>query len=159
MGQQVIPILKYTQPILQEMVNQVVATSADLSARANGTIVVVTANPEPFLHPNAHNQGGAWPHLPSRETTPAAAFIAYQATSSLPHSVYINALKTMTRAIQQVAVQQGQSSFNDLLYPNYALPDTPLALLYGPNLPRLNQIARRYDPTGVMKLAGGFKLG
>ena len=159
MGQQVIPILKYTQPILQEMVNQVVATGAALSNRVNDSLVVVTVSPEPFLNPNAQSKGGAWPHLPSRQTTPAAAFIAYQASTSVPHSVFIDALKTMSRNIQRVAVQEGQSRWDDLLYPNYALPDTPLSLLYGSNLPRLNQIARRYDPRGVMKLAGGFKLG
>lgn len=159
MGQQVLPILKYTQPILQEMINQVIATGAALNALANGTLVVVTVSPEPFLHPNAHSRGGAFPHLPSRETTPAAAFIAYQATTTVPHSVFIDALKTMSRNIRRTAVQVGQSRWDDLLYPNYALPDTPISLIYGTNLERLNQIARQYDPRGVMKLAGGFKLG
>ena len=159
MGQQVIPILKYTTPILEEMINQVVATGAALNSIVNDSVVIVNVSPEPFLHPNARNKGGAFPHLPSRETTPAAAFIAYQATSKVPHSVFIDALKTMSRNIQQKAVEEGQSSWGDVLYPNYALSDTPLPLIYGSNLPRLNWIARKYDPTGVMKLTGGFKLG
>jgi hypothetical protein len=41
---------------------------------------------------------------------------------------------------------------------NYALAETPLELLYGPNLPSLHATKQKWDPQNVMGLAGGFKL-
>ena len=47
---------------------------------------------------------------------------------------------------------------DDILYPNYALPDTPLELMYGDNVPRLRELAAKFDPGKVMSLTGGFRL-
>ena len=52
-------------------------------------------------------------------------------------------------------MEEGQSRWDDILYPNYALTDTPLDLLYGSNVDRLQELARRYDPDGIMTLTGG----
>lgn len=45
-----------------------------------------------------------------------------------------------------------------LWYRNYALPDTPIANIYGTNLPRLREIRSKVDPTNVMYRAGGYKI-
>lgn len=66
-------------------------------------------------------------------------------------------MRTMSQNVQAKAVEVGQSRWDDVLYPNYALPDTPLEAMYGNNVPVLNRISRRYDPQRVMKLTGGFK--
>lgn len=66
-------------------------------------------------------------------------------------------LKQLTKSIQARAVTEGESRWDDVLYPNYALIDTPLELLYGSNVQRLRTLAERYDPTGLMSgLTGGF---
>ncbi|KAI6120590.1 hypothetical protein EDD16DRAFT_1518683 [Pisolithus croceorrhizus] len=43
-------------------------------------------------------------------------------------------------------------------YPNYAIFDTPLELIYGDNLPRLRSLQRQVDPEHVMGLTGGFRF-
>lgn len=53
----------------------------------------------------------------------------------------------------------GQSSVGTAAaYPNYAMYDTPVELLYGDNVPRLQAIKATVDPFDIMGLAGGFKL-
>lgn len=55
-------------------------------------------------------------------------------------------------------MDEGLSAWDDILYPNYALADSPLELVYGENVPRLRKIAAKYDPYKVMTLTGGFKF-
>ncbi|KAJ6484530.1 hypothetical protein DFH09DRAFT_949289, partial [Mycena vulgaris] len=43
-------------------------------------------------------------------------------------------------------------------YTKYAKYDTPLADIYGANLPTLESIKAAVDPQNVMGLAGGFKF-
>ena len=63
----------------------------------------------------------------------------------------------MTDSIQARAVEEGQSRWDAVLYPNYALIDTPLELLYGSNVQRLRDLAAKYDPIGLMSgFTGGF---
>lgn len=43
-------------------------------------------------------------------------------------------------------------------YPNYSVWKNTANDIYGSALPELLKLQGKYDPTGVMKLAGGFKL-
>lgn len=43
-------------------------------------------------------------------------------------------------------------------YPNGGHWRSTPAEIYGSALPRLRQLSRKYDPTGLMKRAGGFKF-
>lgn len=72
--------------------------------------------------------------------------------------VFVEEAKKFSHIIQAQAVEEGISQWDDILYPNYALSDTPLELLYGENLPRLRQLATKYDPDKVMTLTGGFRF-
>ncbi|TDL24025.1 FAD-binding domain-containing protein [Rickenella mellea] len=156
----VIPIVNYTVPVLTEIVNQVVTTGTSLTEKFSGLPVVVSLTVEPFTNPFAHSRGGAYPHPSSRQVTPSSPWIAVQANfDEERQSIMIDGIKTMSKAIQAKAVEVGQSRWDDLLYPNYALADTPLNLMYGDNVARLNNIAKKVDPHGVMKLSGGFKFG
>ncbi len=153
---------------------------------------MVSVGAEPFLKPNSHDRGGAYPHSPARQITPASPFIGFQTDPTLPagdvarschpllfslslslsnvassiiavqaarRAPLVTALKQFTHAIQASAVSQGQSRWDDVLYPNYALSDTPLPLLFGSdNVPRLQALAKKYDPQRVMRLTGGFSL-
>lgn len=67
-------------------------------------------------------------------------------------------IKNYSRTIQSKAVELGVSLWDDPLYPNYSLGDTPLELLYGDNVPRLKEIAAKYDPEKVMTLTNGFHV-
>ena len=74
------------------------------------------------------------------------------------HAIFVEELKDFSRLIQAKAVEEGVSKWDDILYPNYALPDTPLELVYGENVPYLKELAEKYDPKGVMTLTGGFRF-
>ena len=71
---------------------------------------------------------------------------------------FVAALKDFAGKIQAKAVSENVSRYDDIRYPNYALYDTPLGLLYGGNVPRLKEIAEEYDPNKVMLLTGGFRF-
>ncbi|TDL24026.1 FAD-binding domain-containing protein [Rickenella mellea] len=155
-----IPIVKYTVPILKEMVNQVLTLGASLTEKLSGSVVIVTCSAEPYIAPFAHSKGGAYPHPPTRQVTPASPWIGVQVSNDPSQQTIINnAIKQMSHAVQAKAVEEGQSRWDDLLYPNYASADTPLESMYGENLPRLHEIAKKVDPRSVMRLAGGFKFG
>ncbi|KAH8109499.1 FAD-binding domain-containing protein [Phellopilus nigrolimitatus] len=162
-AQHVIPVEQYTLSLLDEMVTQVIAFGARLTEQNNGSKVIVSVSPEPFLKPFSHSRGGAYPHSSSRQVTPASPFIAYQTDPDLPlasqaarHASFASEIKQFSYTIQARAVLEGLSRWDDILYPNYALADTPLELLYGSNLERCKMLAARYDPEKIMSLAGGF---
>ncbi|TDL17551.1 FAD-binding domain-containing protein [Rickenella mellea] len=155
----VVPIVKYTVPILEEIVAQVTSIGKALSARFNGSTVAVAFTAEPFTNPFAHSLGGAYPHPPSRQVTPANPGVAVQASAgAAAEPVILQAVKDLSRNVQARAIKEGQSKSDDLLYPNYALSDTPLELMYGSNVARLRSIAEKVDPQNVMGLTGGFKF-
>ena len=58
------------------------------------------------------------------------------------------------------AISEGQDvgGANQIIYSNYALPNTPLANLFGDNLDRLMGIRAEYDPGNIMGLTGGFRF-
>lgn len=137
---------------------------ASIPANSNSTLIVSLA-PEPFYNAFSHSRGGAYPHPPSRQVTPLSSFIAYTAGSGLSldaqvarQASFVAEIKRLTQAVQAKAVSLGLSRWDDILYPNYALSDTPLELMYGSNVPRLRQIRSRYDPERVMTLTGGFRF-
>ena len=73
------------------------------------------------------------------------------------HTKFISELKSLAALIQAKAVEEGQSRWDDIIYPNYALTDTPLELVYGQNVRQLKKIAAKYDPDRVMTLTGGLR--
>ena len=68
------------------------------------------------------------------------------------------AIRQSADALRAAAVKDGQDVEHAAVYPNFALFDTPLADMYGQNLPRLQALARTFDQNNVMSLAGGFKF-
>lgn len=156
-----VPITRYTIPVLDAMLAQVLNATAFLlshpSTLPNSTIQVSFAA-EPFLNVNTHSRGGAWPHTPSRPTTPSAPQILVSLNSGLSQELIEDVMRGMCAAVQAVAVEEGVSEAGDVVYPNYALAGTPLELVYGENVGVLRAVAGRYDPGGVMRLTGGFKF-
>ncbi|KAK7452778.1 hypothetical protein VKT23_012181 [Stygiomarasmius scandens] len=153
--QHVVPIVHYTVPILQAMKTGVDATFAQ--AMADGrSVSSVGMNCELFIHPFAHSVDSAYPHPQSRQVTPGNPLIFYSDLSDADY--FSEAVFNLSQAVGAVAIGVGESLANDIRYPNYALPDTPLELIYGENLGRLRAIKRGVDPTDVMGLSGGFKI-
>jgi FAD/FMN-containing dehydrogenase len=72
---------------------------------------------------------------------------------------YLDAItETAARLRNLVAKEQGLQYGKSPRYTNYAVYNTPLTEVYGENLPILKKLKRKYDPEGVMDLAGGWKF-
>ncbi|KAL5476864.1 hypothetical protein ACEPAI_3050 [Sanghuangporus weigelae] len=155
-AQHVVPIVHYTVPILEEIKQQVNTLASRLSAENNGTPIVVRIAPEPFFSSFAHSRGGAYPHPPGRQVNPTATSLAYSIDASTPladkialQSKFASEVRILASLIQAKAVEEGQSLWDDILYDNYALTDSPLELIYSENVPKLREIAAKYDPEKV----------
>jgi len=105
------------------------------------------------------SQGGAYPHVAS--STPLMP-LDIQFSWELPpdDDAFIAGLKSATNATLQAALNDNQNvgGSNQILYPNYALGDTPVEQMYGNNVPRLQSIRKAWDPNNIMYLTGGFKF-
>ncbi|THU86891.1 hypothetical protein K435DRAFT_682719 [Dendrothele bispora CBS 962.96] len=111
---------------------------------------------EPFNMPFAHSTDSAYPHPSNRQVTPSTPTLFY--VNPEDDTYFENALRRLVNAVQTVAVNEGESSWDNLYCPNYALADTPLVQMYGSNVDRLRKIRERVDPDNIMLLTGGFKF-
>lgn len=150
-----IPILKYTLPILNEIQTQIDLTYSQ-AVKDNRSVIAVLLGVEPFLDAFGHSTPSAYPHPASRQVTPCNPWITFSDVADAQY--FHDALWNMSNTIQAFAIQQGQSLADDIHYPNYALGDTPLELLYGDNLQKLREIKAAADPQNVMGLTGGYKF-
>ncbi|KAF9518739.1 hypothetical protein BS47DRAFT_1358611 [Hydnum rufescens UP504] len=88
--------------------------------------------------------------------TPLLLFFAWP--NATEDAAGFSAIKMATTAITQAVINDGQDLSDTVLYPNYALGDTPLESLYGANVPILKSLRFKYDPTGIFLNTGGFKF-
>ncbi|CAA7271051.1 unnamed protein product [Cyclocybe aegerita] len=151
----VVPIVQYTLPIIDEIQRQINITYQE-AVDDNRSVIAVLLGVEPFLGAFNYETRSAYPHSPDRQVTPCNPWITF---SDNADADYFHALlRKMSDAIQAFAVAQGQSRWDDIHYPNYALADTPLNLLYGSNVPQLKRLRRAVDPKNIMGLTGGYKF-
>lgn len=120
-------------------------------------------NVEPFLrnHLTHNTLPSAWP--PESARNPAVAVdpmnIFFEWENPAYDGDYLTAItETATRLRNLVGEEQGLMYEKSPRYNNYAVYDTPLDEIYGENLPVLKKLKRKYDPEGVMDLAGGWKF-
>jgi len=120
-------------------------------------------NVEPFLDDYlSHNElPSAYPpdsaRNPAVATSPMNIFFEWE--NPAYDADYLAAItETAARLRNLVANEQGALYENSPRYENYAVYDTPLASIYGENLPVLQRLKEKYDPKGVMNLADGWKL-
>jgi hypothetical protein len=114
---------------------------------------------EPFLPTLfTHNTTpSAYPPNRTQGLFPINIYYAWLSPES--DQVVYDAIRTSARTLQAHAIDGSDSDVaSALVYPNYAIFDTPLIDLYDTNLPRLQAINQAVDPGNVMGLAGGFKL-
>jgi hypothetical protein len=69
-----------------------------------------------------------------------------------------SAIRESADSLRAAAQKDGQDVEHAVVYPNYALFDTPLQDMYGQNVPTLQALRQAIDPEDVMGLAGGFKF-
>jgi len=115
---------------------------------------------EPFLSTFLdQSQGGAYPHPPSSNPL-FPLLMAFFWDLPADDEVFIDEIKSTYERILQLALDDGQDlgGSKQIIYPNYALEETPLSQIYGDNFVKLQSIRKSWDPNNVMYLAGGFKL-
>ena len=117
------------------------------------SVFFVSYDVEPFL-----------PSLFSHNTTPSA-YPPDRTQGLFPLNIYYAWLSPESDQTVEAAIRTSAQTLQSesqvaagVVYPNYAIFDTPLVKLYGANLPRLQAIKEAVDPENVMGLAGGFKL-
>ncbi|KAK7448815.1 hypothetical protein VKT23_013545 [Stygiomarasmius scandens] len=105
-----------------------------------------------------HNTSpSAWP--PTRDTAYMPQFIYYAWLSESEDQDFYDAIRQSSEQIARVAIQEGQQGVETAPpYPNYAIFDTPVELMYGDSLPRMRNVKARVDPNNVMGLCGGIKI-
>ncbi|KIJ99511.1 hypothetical protein K443DRAFT_102120 [Laccaria amethystina LaAM-08-1] len=149
------PISKFPLPIITEIQQQVNATYQQ-ALISNRSVLAVQASLEPFLGAFDFETPSAYPHPPSQNATHCTTFVAFSDLADTEY--FLGALRDLSDAVQGFAVEQGESRWDGIRSPNFALGDTPLELLYGENVPKLRRIARKVDPEDIMGLTGGFKF-
>ena len=103
-----------------------------------------------------HGLPSAYPFDRSQNYLPVNIFFTWGQPSQ--DAYFIKSMKQLSSTIQAEAIREGQRIQNAPWYPNYALYSDDISHFYGPNVPRLQAIKRKYDPNNVMGLTGGFKI-
>ncbi|EST04759.1 FAD linked oxidase, N-terminal [Kalmanozyma brasiliensis GHG001] len=141
------------QKYSKELLDLIIAESKKYGAIAPlRSATLISYDVEPFLPYSQYAKDAAWPH--NTNALPLNLYFAW--TNPLEDTFWQNAMKTSAAKITALARQQGQNLDDQYLYPNYALRDTPLSSLYGPNLARLQAIKKANDPQDVMGLTTYF---
>lgn len=117
----------------------------------------ISATFEPFASNFlSHGSGSAYPPDRSQALFPSVVTYSWS-NASLDHIV-AHALRKVADAVHTVALVDGQNISHAAVYPNNALPNTPLEDIYRENVPKLRRVKAEVDPEDVMALAGGFKI-
>ncbi|KAF4610652.1 hypothetical protein D9613_006783 [Agrocybe pediades] len=151
-----VSLIDLSPNILDVILNETVYWGQQLSLKSG---IFISYDVEPFL-PNlySHNPDTtAFPPVRSLGLLPLNIYFAW--TISAFDNDFYDAAKASAKAIYDAAIAEGQTSaIGAPIYPNYAIFDTPLSNIYGDNVPALQALKARVDPSNVMGLAGGFKF-
>ena len=114
---------------------------------------------EPFLSSIfSHAPEGSSAYPPSRAQGLLPLNIYYAYTDAGQDETFWDAARQSAAQLTAVAVGEGQDVADATLYGNYAIFDTPLERVFGSNVDALKALKAKYDPEGVMALAGGWKF-
>ncbi|EPQ26170.1 uncharacterized protein PFL1_06377 [Pseudozyma flocculosa PF-1] len=140
---------RYSKPLLDQIQNQTLFWGKKGLLRSQ---TLVSYDIEPFLSFKDKTKDAAWPH--SNDALPLNLYAAWD--NPADDAFWHSAMKESARVLADQARAEGQKVDDLWLYPNYLIADTPVEKIFGPNLGRLRQVKRKYDPNGVMRLAGYF---
>ena len=114
---------------------------------------------EPFLSSIfTHGTVSASAYPPTRVQGLLPLNIYYAYTDAGQDETFWDAARQSAAQLTAVAVGEGQDVADATLYGNYAIFDTPLERIFGDNVDALKALKAKYDPEGVMALAGGWKF-
>jgi hypothetical protein len=102
--------------------------------------------------------GGAYPHDSNngRPFLPTNLYVAW--LNPAEDTFWRNEIKKSAAYLLSVAAGEDPTVVPQIRYPNYAMADTPVAELYGDNVPALQALRKQIDPDRVMDLTGGFRV-
>ena len=89
---------------------------------------------------------------------PNPLLIFFSWTNSLYDDEFVAAVEESANRLSTIAQAEGLLTQPLALYGNNVDFRTPLADIYGDNLPHLQALKAEIDPTNIMGLAGGFKF-
>ena len=106
-----------------------------------------------------HSPNSAYsPHVSSTSVFP----ICIVSTWNLPSDdhIFLKVMQSIADTLLETMIDDGQyeKDTKQILYPNFALETTPVSLIYGSNLSRLQSIRQAWDQENVMYLTGGWKI-
>jgi Berberine and berberine like len=153
-------VLVWTRELVQ-FVGEMAAEYSRKAGEQSNSIKFVTGNIEPFgQQAYAFSRGSAWRH------DIAAAYNTFNGVFLWSDPEDDEIARKLTEeyhtAIQEKAVELSVSKRQggpDMFYPpNYSMGITTSSAIYGPNMPRLQEIRKRVDPDNLVSLTGGFKI-
>lgn len=135
----------YSLPLLQTIANQ----SVYWGTRPFRSATFISYDVEPFLPDwaDGNAKDAAWPH--ANGPLPLNLYFAW--LNPADDQFYRQAAIESARLITEQANAEGQNLDQFVLYPNYALDNTPPAQVFGDSLDRLAQLKQRFDPNDVMR--------
>lgn len=117
--------------------------------------ILLSYDVEPFKGYGKYATDSAFPHANS--PLPLNLYFSWQLSAE--DAYWRGVMQQSINHLTEVAKAEGIYSDDLYAYPNYALDTYTGEQLYGPtNAARLRAIQTKYDPQGVMKLAGGFSF-
>ncbi|KAJ7764427.1 FAD-binding domain-containing protein [Mycena metata] len=150
-------LLEYSPTMIDAIFNETIFWGTQLALAG---LISMSYDIEPFL-PSIYTHSTSPSAFPPRDANPPGYLplnLHFAWTPSTSDDLMHAALRQSAAHLTQVAMNEGQAIVDAPLYTNYALYDTALERIYGPNLPRLRRIKKEVDPGNVMGLAGGFKF-
>ncbi|KAH7904380.1 FAD-binding domain-containing protein [Hygrophoropsis aurantiaca] len=150
-----VSVLNYPIALIDAIVNETVFYGTTLGL---ATGVFISYDIEPFL-PTLFDHSStpsAYPPSRTQGLLPLNIYYAWELPTS--DSLFQQAATTSAAYLKSIAVAEGQDVENAAVYGNYAIYSTPLADIYGANVPQLESLKAAVDPNNVMGLAGGFKF-
>ncbi|QIX00445.1 hypothetical protein AMS68_005962 [Peltaster fructicola] len=139
-----------SMPVLEQIKNQSRYWGQQMLAHSGS---FVSLELEAFAPYAQFAKDAAWPHT----TNSLPLNIYYSWDDAQQDDFWHSALKETARVLAETAKADGQELNGLNLYPNYAIAGTPAKLMYTePNLIRLRQLQKVYDPNGVMLLTTFF---
>lgn len=108
----------------------------------------VSYDVEPFLPYSQYAKDSAWPH----KTNALPLNLYFGWTGEWNDEYWHNAIMRSAKVISDAAKAEGQDLSEMYLYPNYVIAGTDAEEMYGPNLEKLRELRKKYDPEDVMGL-------
>lgn len=115
----------------------------------------VTYHIEPFMDYGKHATDAAFPH----HNSPLPLNVFFSWDSELDDAFWKAAMQQSINHLVQIAAAEEIHNSALVTYPNYAMDNYAGEQIYGSkNTARLREIQFKYDPDGIMFLAGGFSF-